>query len=128
MIYELFHLCREDWILQNTRTLPTNGGDHSIKRQAVVLTYIGESKTRRAIHSCLTVDIDNPVQGRLSQKGPKERFKQRIPVQNVVLMTVYRIYHGILVGMTGFPPHRTVDILCAINDVCDSVSFYEKRG
>lgn len=127
MIYELFHLCHEDWILQDNRPLPTYRKDNGRKRQGIVLTHIGQRKTGRAVHSGLAVNVDDTIQRTLTQKGTQHGFKGRIPIQNVVLKTIDGVQGNILVGILLFPPLRAKNVLGAVDDVRNPVGSGKPR-
>jgi hypothetical protein len=127
MIYELFHLCHEDWILQDNRTLPTYRLDDGHKWEVMVLTHIGQCQTCRAVHSRLAVNVDDAVQGTLAEKGTQDGFKRGIPIQNVVLKTIDGVQGNILVRILLFPPVRAKNVLGAVDDVRNPIGSGKPR-
>lgn len=125
ILYEFLYLSHEDGVLEQNRTLSPSGKENILKRQAKILTHVGQSKKSTAVDSTLAVNKDRPHA--LSQKLVKEMLKPGIPVQNVHKQTILGIQTHVVVRKGLAIPSRTRFFVCAIDDMRNAVLRHERR-
>ncbi len=86
---------------------------------------VRQCKKAGSVHSRVAVNVDHSRS--LPQKSLHRGFKLRIPIQNVVLMTVVRVHDCIPVRIGGAEPQWAVLVLGTINHMCNPVSSGEAR-